>query len=113
MPAILMSTEPNWVGLLKTNVLKSSPPKPMSVVAGWPCTARPSFFPGGCEHIDPARATAIHVCGRVELQAIACAGLRTAALRKHAFGVFGERAVWEQIEGAIWPRQKSSIRVAL
>src|SRR5467141_2086470 len=47
MPAILMLTEPKWLRLVKNNVFKSSPPKPMFVVAGWPWTMRPSFFPCG------------------------------------------------------------------
>jgi hypothetical protein len=47
MPGIFTLTDPIMVRLVKNSVFQSSPPKPILVVAGWPWTMRPSFFPFG------------------------------------------------------------------
>src|SRR5216683_3037440 len=55
MPGIFTLTEPRWVRLVKYRVFQSSPPKPRLVVAGAPCTIRPSFLPRGSTiHNPPA-----------------------------------------------------------
>src|SRR5258708_25016225 len=54
-PPTLRLTEPRWVRLVKYKVFQSSPPKAMLVVAGCPCTMRPSFLPWGSRiQIPPA-----------------------------------------------------------
>jgi hypothetical protein len=63
----------------------------MLVVAGWPWTMRPSFFPCGSQNIDSACATAIHVSGSVDLQAIGSAGLGTGEVRKYPVDVCAAR----------------------
>src|SRR3954453_21112785 len=47
IPAIFSLTENSVLRLVKYSVFQSSPPKPMFVVAGWPCTMRPSLLPFG------------------------------------------------------------------
>src|SRR5215475_8105006 len=47
MPGIFTLTDPIMVRPVKNSVFQSSPPKPILVVAGWPCTMRPSFLPFG------------------------------------------------------------------
>ena len=51
MPGIFTLTAPRWFRLVKYSVFQSSPPKARLVVAGAPCTMRPSFLP--CRIHDP------------------------------------------------------------
>src|SRR5262245_45596293 len=46
-PAIFTPTENSVLRVVKKSVFQSSPPNAMFVVAGWPCTMRPSFLPFG------------------------------------------------------------------
>ena len=72
----------------------------MLVVAGWPCTMRPSFLPWASRIQNPAGAAAIDVAGDVDLHAVGHAGLAAAQVGEHPVALLGERAVGLDVEGA-------------
>ena len=99
MPGIFTLTAPRWFRLVKYRVFQSSPPKARFVVAGAPCTMRPSFFPVGSMIHSPPGAAAIDIALDVHLHAVGNAGLVAAQVGEDAVGLLRERAVGQQVEG--------------
>ena len=73
------------------------------VVAGAPCTMRPSFLPVRIHDPDAARAAAIDIARGIDLHAVGNAGFVAAQVGEHAVGLFRERAVGRQVEGPDMP----------